>query len=87
MLFPTVHGQDRRDIMVASLVIGSVILVTSLAYVFYRKYAVTRQHIEFEAPQDGVRAIYLDIREDTVCALHILHKDGTVSEVRDLRAA
>jgi len=73
--------------MLASLIIGSVILVACVAYVFYRKYAVTRQQIEFEAPQDGVAAICLDIREDTVCGLHILHKDGTVSEVRDLRAA
>jgi len=73
--------------MLVPVVIGSAILAACLAYVFYRKFSVTRQHIEFEAPQDGVAAIYLDIREDVVCGLHILHKDGTVSEVRDLRAA
>ncbi len=73
--------------MLLAALIGGVILVACVAYVFYRKFSVTRQQIEFEAPQDGVAAIYLDIREDTVCGLHILHKDGTVSEVRELRAA
>ncbi len=73
--------------MLISVLAGSIILVACVAYVIYRKFSVTRQHIEFEAPQDGVAAIYLDIREDTVCGLHILHKDGTVSEVRELRAA
>ena len=69
------------------VVIGSLILVACVAYVFYRKFSITWLQIEFDAPQDGVAAIYLDIREDTICGLHILHKDGTVSEVRDLRAA
>ena len=73
--------------MLLPVIIGSTILMACVAYVFYRKFSVTRQQIEFEAPQDGVAAIYLDIREDTVCGLHILHKDGTVSEVRELRAA
>jgi hypothetical protein len=73
--------------MLVSVVIGSLVLVVCVAYVFYRKFSITTQQIQFEAPQDGVAAIYLDIREDTVCGLHILHKDGTVSEVRDLRAA
>ncbi len=73
--------------MLITTIIGSLILVMCVAYVFYRKFAITRQQIEFDAPQDGVAAIYLDIREDTICGLHILHEDGTVSEVRDLRAA
>ena len=73
--------------MIVPVLIGSLILAACVAYVFYRKFSVTRQQIEFDAPQDGVAAIYLDIREDSVCGLHILHKDGTVSEVRDLRAA
>ena len=73
--------------MLLPLIIGSLILVVCVAYVVYRKFSVTRQQIEFEAPQDGISALYLDIREDEVCGLHILHADGTVSEVRDLRAA
>jgi hypothetical protein len=73
--------------MLVPVVIGSLILVACVAYVFFRKFSVTRQEIEFEAPQNGVAAIYLDIREDTVCGLYILHEDGTVSEVRKLRAA
>ena len=73
--------------MLVSVVIGSLVLVACVAYVFYRKFSTTRQQIEFEAPQDGVSAIYLDIREDTVRGLCILHDDGTVSKVRDLRAA
>ncbi len=73
--------------MLVPVLIGSLILTACVAYVTYRKFAVTRQQIEFDAPQDGVAAIYLDIREDVVCGLHILHKDGTVSEVHDLRAA
>ena len=73
--------------MLVPALIGSLILGACVAYVVYRKFSVTRQRIEFEAPQDGISAIYLDIREDEVCSLHILHEDGTVSEVRDLRAA
>ena len=73
--------------MLIPTIIGSLILAMCVAYVFYRKFSITRQQIEFDAPQDGVAAIYLDIREDTICGLHILHEDGTVSEVRDLRAA
>jgi hypothetical protein len=87
MLLFTVDRRDRRSQMLVAMIIGTTILVACVAYVFYRKFAITRQQIEFDAPQDGVAAIYLDIREDTVCGLHILHKDGTVSEVRELRAA
>lgn len=73
--------------MIVSAIVGAVVLLACVGYVVFRKYSVTRQQIEFEAPQDGVAAIYLDIREDTVRELRILHHDGTVSEVRGLRAA
>ena len=73
--------------MLVPVVIGSLILVACVTYVFYRKFSITRQQIEFDAPQDGVAAIYLDIREDTVRDLRILHRDGTVSVVRGLRPA
>jgi hypothetical protein len=48
---------------------------------------VTRQEIAFGSPQDGVAAIYLDIREDTVRGIVIRFEDGTVSEVTRLKAA
>jgi hypothetical protein len=73
--------------MLVSAIIGAVILLGCIGYVVFRKCSVTRQEIEFEAPQDGVAVIYLDIQEDTVRGLRILHRDGTVSEVRGLRAA
>ena len=73
--------------MLVPLLIASFILVTCVAYVLFRKFSVTRHQREFDVPQDGVSAIYLDIREDMVCGVHILHEDGTVSEVHDLRAA
>ncbi len=72
--------------MFIPVIIGATILAACVAYVVYRKFSVTRQQIEFETPQDGWRPS-TDIREDTVQGLHILHKDGTVSEVRELRAA
>jgi uncharacterized membrane protein len=73
--------------MLVSAIVGVVILMAALGYVMFRKFTVTRQEIEFGAPQDGVSAIYLDIREDTVRSIHIVYTDGTVSEVRKLRAA
>jgi hypothetical protein len=73
--------------MVISAVVGAVILVACVAYVVFRKFSTTRQAIEFEAPQHGVAAIYLDIREDMVRSLCILHDDGTVSEVHGLNVA
>ena len=73
--------------MLISAVVGAVVLLACVAYVVFRKFCVTRQRIEFGAPQDGVAAIYLDIREDTVRSLHILYADGSVSEVRTLTAA
>jgi hypothetical protein len=73
--------------MLISAVVATVILMACVAYVIFRKFSVTRQEIEFEMPQDGVAVIYLDIREDTVRGVRILHNDGTVSEVRGLRPA
>jgi hypothetical protein len=73
--------------MLVSAIVTAVMLMACAAYVVFRKFSVTRQEIEFGAPQNGVTAIYLDIHEDTVRSLHILYEDGTVSEVRKLRAA
>jgi len=73
--------------MLIAAVVGVVILFACIAYVVYRKLCVTRQRIEFGAPQDSVAAIFLDIQEDTVRSLHIQYADGSVSEVRTLRAA
>jgi len=73
--------------MLVPTIVAVVIVMASAAYAAFRKFSVTRQEIEFGAPQDGVSAIYLDIQEDTVRSLRILYADGTVSEVRRLRAA
>ena len=73
--------------MLIPAVVGVVILMACAAYVVFRKFSVTRQEIEFGVPQNGVAAIFLDIREDTVRGLHIVYEDGTVSEVRRLHAA
>ncbi|MFH0915227.1 MAG: hypothetical protein V1912_02105 [bacterium] len=73
--------------MLIPAIVAAVILMALIAYVVFRKFSVTRQEIEFGAPQNGVAAIYLDIQEDTVRSMHILFADGTVSEVRQLRAA
>jgi hypothetical protein len=73
--------------MLISAIVGVLILTAAITYVVFRKYSVTRQEIAFTSPQDGVKAIYLDIREDTVRTIHIVYDDGTVSEVRELRAA
>jgi hypothetical protein len=73
--------------MLISAIVAAAILMACAAYVVLRKFSVTRQEIEFGAPQNGVTAIYLDIHEDTVRSLRILYEDGTVSEVRKLRAA
>ena len=73
--------------MLIPAVTAAVVLMATVAYVVFRKFSVTRQAIEFAAPQDGVAAIFLDIREDTVRSLHILYEDGTVGEVRRLKAA
>jgi hypothetical protein len=73
--------------MLLPAVVAAVILMACVTYVAFRKFSVTRQEIEFAAPQDGVAAIYLDIQEDTVRGLHIVYEDGSISEVRKLRAA
>jgi hypothetical protein len=73
--------------MLIPAVVAVVILMAPVAYVIFRKYTVTRQEIEFGAPQNGVAAIHLDIQEDTVRSLRILYEDGTVSEIGRLRAA
>lgn len=73
--------------MLIPVIVAVVILMASIGYVAFRKFSVTRQEIEFGAPQNGVSAIYLDIQEDTVRSLCILFEDGTVSEVRQMRAA
>ena len=72
--------------MLIPAVVAVLTLLVCVGYVAIRKFTVTRQEIEFGAPQNGVAAIYLDIREDTVRGLHILYEDGTVSEVRRLAA-
>lgn len=72
--------------MLISAMVGVVILLAAVGYVAFRKFSVTRQEIEFGAPQDGVAAICLDIREDTVRGLRILYTDGSVSEVSKLQA-
>ena len=72
--------------MLIPAVVAVLTLLACVGYVAIRKFTVTRQEIEFGAPQNGVAAIYLDIREDTVRGLHILYEDGTVSEVRRLAA-
>lgn len=73
--------------MLVPAITGAIILLATVAYVIFRKFSITRQAIEFAAPQNGVAAIYLDIREDTVRSLHILYEDGTLSEVRRLGTA
>jgi len=73
--------------MLVSAIIGVVILMAAAGYVVFRKFTVTRQEIAFGAPQNGVAAIHLDIREDTVRSIHIIYADGSVGEVRRLRAA
>ena len=73
--------------MLIPAIVAVVILMAPVAYVIFRKFSITRQEIEFGAPQNGVAAIQLDIHEDTVRSLRILFADGTVSEVRQLRSA
>lgn len=70
--------------MLIPAIVGVVILLACVAYVVFRKFSITRQEIEFGAPQNGVAAIYLDIREDTVRSIHILYEDGSVGEVEKL---
>ena len=73
--------------MLIPAVVAVLILMLPIGYVLVRKFSVTRHEIEFSTPQDGVRAIYLDIHEDTVRGLRILFEDGSVEEVMGSRAA
>ena len=73
--------------MLPAAIVAVVILMVPIAYVAFRRYSVVRQEIEFTAPQDGVRAIHLDIHEDTVRSLRIVFADGSYSELRHLDAA
>jgi hypothetical protein len=73
--------------MLVSALVGAAILMAAVGYVIFRKFTFTRQEIQFGAPQDGVSAIHLDIREDTVRSIRIIYVDGRVSEVRTLQAA
>ena len=73
--------------MLVSAIVGVIILSVAIGYVVFRRCSGTRQEIEFGDPQNGVAAIYLDIREDMVRSIHIRYDDGTFSEVRGLRAA
>ncbi len=73
--------------MLIPAIVAVIILMLPIGYVIFRKMSVTREEIAFAAPQNGVRAIYLDIQEDTVRGLHILFEDGSVSEVIRSRAA
>ncbi len=73
--------------MLVTAIATVIVLSAAVAYVVFRKFSVTRQEIEFVLPQNGVAAIYLDIKEDTVRRVHIVYDDGTVSEVAKLQAA
>lgn len=72
--------------MLVPAIVAVVILMAPIAYVIFRKFSFTRQEIEFGTPQNGVAAIYLHIQEDSVRSLRIVYQDGTVSEVRQIRA-
>ena len=73
--------------MLIPAIVAVLILMLPVGYVLLRKFSVTRQEISFSAPQDGVKAIYLDIQEDTVLGLHLLCEDGSITEVVVSRAA
>jgi len=73
--------------MLIPAIIAVFVLGAAITYVVFRKYSITRQEIAFASPQNGVAAICLDIREDTVRTIHIVYDDGTVSEVRQMHAA
>jgi hypothetical protein len=73
--------------MLVTAIIIVIVLSAAVAYVVFRRCSVTRQEIEFGSTQNGVSAIYLDIKEDTVRRIHIVYADGTVSEVVRLQAA
>lgn len=72
--------------MLVTALVATAILLAPIAYVIFRKFSFTVEEIEFGTPQDGVAAICLDIREDSVRRIRIVYRDGTVSEVRQIRA-
>jgi len=72
--------------MLVPALIAAVILLAPIAYVAFRQLSFTREEIEFGTPQNEVAAISLDIREDSVRRIRIVYQDGTVSEVRQIRA-
>jgi len=72
--------------MLISTVVAALVLLVCAGYVVLRMMTTTRQGLEFATPQDGVKTIYLDIREDTVRNLYIQFVDGSVAEVVTTRA-
>ena len=40
--------------MLVPAITGAIILLATVAYVIFRKFSITRQAIEFAAPQNGV---------------------------------
>jgi hypothetical protein len=73
--------------MLIAAIVAAVVLMAPVAYFAFRRCSVVSQQIEFNAPQDGVAAIHLDIHEDTVRSLRIVFSDGTYSVLRHLDAA
>jgi hypothetical protein len=87
MLRSSATREVEGGIMLIPAIVAVLVLMLPVVYILLRKFSMTRQEISFAAPQDGVKAIYLDIREDTVRSLHLLCEDGTVTEVVVSRAA
>jgi hypothetical protein len=73
--------------MVVPAIIAVIVVLVSLGYMLSRRLCVTRQRIEFEMPQDGISAIYVDIQEDAIRSLYIRYEDGSVTQVKRLEAA
>ena len=71
--------------MLVTALVAAAIVLAPIAYVAFRKFSFTREEIEFGTPQDGVAAISLDIREDSVRRIRIVYQDGSVSEVHQVR--
>jgi hypothetical protein len=80
-------GYKEAKPMLIPAVIAVVVLALPIGYVLFRKFSITRQRIEFGTPQNGVSAICFDIQEDTLRSLFVLYEDGTVNEVKGVRAA
>jgi prepilin-type processing-associated H-X9-DG protein len=67
--------------MLIPAIVAVIILMLPVGYVIMRKLTITRQEIVFTTPQDGVKAVYVDLQEDKVRRLYVLFADGSVSEV------